>query len=205
MTITWLGRACFKITYAGYSIVIDPYTASSTGYPELRTEADMVLVSHEHPGHNNRSAVKLSNAVRSCPFTIEKFVVSHDEANGCLRGMNSIHCLKADGMKIIHMGDVGFRCDDDSRLFGADALMIGCGSFRTLPPYVLKDMADAMGANVIIPMHYHHGSCGNRRISSLEEFTGLFEGECDVVRYPTNSIELTKATPHQVAVLKHMG
>ena len=203
MTVTWLGRACFRITHDGYSVVIDPYSAASTGYPELHVTADMVLVSHEHRGHNNREAVKLTGSGRPCPFAIEKVVVSHDDANGNVRGMNTIHVLEADGIKLVHTGDVGLYCDD-GRLFRPDALMIGCGSFRTLPPYVLKDMADAMGANVVIPMHYHHGDCGNRRISTAEDFTGLYDGECDVIDYPTNTIEITKGMPHQVAVLKYM-
>jgi L-ascorbate metabolism protein UlaG (beta-lactamase superfamily) len=204
MTITWLGRACFKIVHDGYTIVIDPYTAASTGYPELHVNADMVLVSHNHRGHDNVSAVKLSGTTRPCPFTIDKVVVGHDEANGNIRGMNTMHILEADGIKLVHAGDVGFYCND-GRLFAPDVLMIGTGSFRTLPSYVLKDMADEMGANVIIPMHYHHGNYGNRRMCTLEEFTDLYEGEVDVIKYPTDTIEITKGMPRQVAVLKYMG
>lgn len=203
MTVTWLGRACFKIVHDGYTVVIDPYSAASTGYPELHVTADKVLVSHDHPGHNNVSAVRLTGTSRPCPFTIDTVVVGHDEANGNLRGMNTIHILEADGIKLVHAGDVGFYCND-GRLFAPDALMIGCGSFRTLPAYVLKDMADNMAANVIIPMHYHHESYGNRRICTLEDFTDLYDGELDVVRYPTNTIEITKDMPHHVAVLKYM-
>jgi L-ascorbate metabolism protein UlaG (beta-lactamase superfamily) len=204
MTVTWLGRSCFKITHDGYSIVIDPYTAASTGYPELHVDADMVLVSHDHPGHNNVSAVRLSGTDRPCPFEIEKVDVGHDEANGLVRGMNTIHILTAGGLKLVHTGDVGFMCTD-GRLFAPDVLLVACGSFRTLPPYVMKEMADAMCPNVIIPMHYHHEHYGNRRISALEDFTDLYYEEADVIKYPTNTIEITKDMPHQVAVLKYMG
>jgi L-ascorbate metabolism protein UlaG (beta-lactamase superfamily) len=69
MTITWLGRACFKIVHDGYTIVIDPYTAASTGYPELHVNADMVLVSHNHRGHDNVSAVKLSGTNAALPLS----------------------------------------------------------------------------------------------------------------------------------------
>ena len=203
MTITWLGRACFKITHDGYSIVIDPYSANSTGYPEMHTQAGMVLVSHDHPGHNNVAAVKLSGTGRTCPFTIEKVQVSHDESTGLLRGMNTIHILEAGGLKLVHTGDVGRLCDD-GRLFAPDVLMTACGSFRTLPPYVMKEMADAMCPNVIIPMHYHHEGYGNRRLSTLEDFTGLYIDEADIIPYPSNTIEITKDMPHQVAVLTYM-
>lgn len=204
MTIQWLGRACFKIVHDGYTVVIDPYTASLTGYPPLSVAADKVLVSHEHPGHNNRAAVKLSGTSRPCPFEIEQVLVHHDENNGSLRGMNLVHVLKAGGLKIVHLGDIGFA-SEDSRLMYPDVLLSGCGSFRTLPPYVMKDMADNLGANVVIPMHYHHGRYGNRRISTLEDFLYYFEGEWDITHYPSDTIEIVPGMPRQVAVLKYMG
>jgi L-ascorbate metabolism protein UlaG (beta-lactamase superfamily) len=81
-----------------------------------------------------------------------------------MRGMNTIHILEADGIKLVHAGDVGFYCND-GRLFAPDVLMIGTAAASALcPSYVLKDMADEMCANVIIPMHYHHGNYGNRRM-----------------------------------------
>ena len=55
MTIQWLGHACFAIRHKGYTIIIDPYNSDYTaGYPKLRLKADLVLVSHEHFGHNYR-------------------------------------------------------------------------------------------------------------------------------------------------------
>ena len=94
MTVTWLGRACFKIVHDGYTVVIDPYSAASTGYPELHVTADKVLVSHDHPGHNNVSAVRLTGTSRPCPFTIDTVVVGHDEANGIVNATTcEIHKL----------------------------------------------------------------------------------------------------------------
>ena len=93
----------------------------------------------------------------------------------------------------------------DIALFAPDVLLVACGSFRTLGGYVMKEMADAMCPNVIIPMHYHHEHYGNRRISALEDFTDLYYEEADVIKYPTNTIDITKDMPHQVAVLKYMG
>ena len=53
MTIQWLGHAGFRITHAGYSIVIDPYNSDYiNGYPKLSVMGDRVLVSEEHVGHN---------------------------------------------------------------------------------------------------------------------------------------------------------
>ena len=101
MTITWLGRSCFKITHDGYSIVIDPYSAGSTGYPELHVSADMVLISHDHPGHNNAAAVTLSGTSRPCPFEIEKVEVGH---GGSCKHVQLAAAHELGGVGVIHHG-----------------------------------------------------------------------------------------------------
>jgi len=202
MKIQWLGKSCFKITHDGFSIVIDPYETAMTGYSPLKVSADMVLVSHDHRGHNNVSAVNIVNSGKPNPFDIEKLVVRHDSQAADLRGENTIHIIRADGLMLVHTGDVGEVCTD-SRLFGADVYMTHCGGFTTLPPYVMKEMCDNLAANVIMPMHYQHETYMNRRYTSIDAFTDLFEGECEVIKYPTNEIEITSDMPHQVAVLKY--
>ena len=108
MEIQWLGHACFAITHKGFRIVIDPYNSDYiNGYPRLRTTADMVLVSHEHYGHNDREGVKLSGRPASdCPFEITKLRVPHDFKMGNWRGFCDIHVLEADGIKLVHMADM---------------------------------------------------------------------------------------------------
>ena len=145
MTIQWLGQACFKITYDGYSIVIDPYHEEMSGFSPMKTSADKVLVSHQHLGHNNVEAVQLSGTSRECPFQIETIQTHHDTLNGRMRGENLIHILTAGGRKLIHMGDVGIQQDDD-RLRNADVIMSHCGSLRrnAAGPRSESDYSDAL-------------------------------------------------------------
>lgn len=88
MKITWHGHACFSVSHKGYTVVIDPYNADYTvGYPKLRLNADKLLISHEHYGHNCREAVKLSGRPeKDCPFEISTLEVSHDGVCGIMRG-----------------------------------------------------------------------------------------------------------------------
>ena len=135
MEIQWLGHACFAITHQGFRVVIDPYNSDYiNGYPKLNTTADLLLVSHEHYGHNYREGVKLSGRPASdCPFRIEKIRVPHDFKMGNWRGFCDIHVLEADGMKLVHMADIGTQLDGSqvSRLFGADVVMnVGNASVR---------------------------------------------------------------------------
>ena len=207
MEIKWLGHSCFKITHEGYSVVIDPYkSVGSYGYPELHLEADAVLCSHEHEGHNNRAAVKLTGADKPCPYTLSVIDTFHDTSWGLLRGANKIHVLDWDGYKLVHMGDCGsiLTDNDKSELFGADVLMINAGGFRAMPSDKTKPLADELYANVVIPMHYAHDGYGNRRQERVEAFTDQYMPLPIVKFYDTNTITITKQTPTQVAVLKYM-
>ena len=209
MTIQWLGHAAFRITHKGYSIVIDPYNSDYiNGYPKLSVKADQVLVSHEHFGHNYREGVILSGKPETeLPFEIETIRVPHDFKMGNWRGYCLIHILKADGMKIVHMGDLGTQLSggEISKIFGADVLMICAGSCTALPAQEAKRVTDEVMPNVIIPMHYRDGNRGGHRLETVEEFEGYFESEDLFHFYDTDTIEITPETEPQVAVLKFLG
>ena len=208
MEVTWLGHACFKISHEGYTLVIDPYDIQGiNGYPELHLEADALLVSHEHPGHNCRKAVKLPENAKPCPFEVTKFDTFHDTSWGLMRGENTIHLINWDGYKLVHMGDYACGLSDNEKfeLTGADVLMISCGGFRAMPAIYTKPLADELYAKVVIPMHYAHDNIGGRRWERIEDFIDQYEPVPIVKKYDTNTITVTRDTPEQVAVLKYMG
>ena len=209
MKLQWLGHACFAIIHKGYTIVIDPYNSDYTaGYPKLRIKADMVLVSHEHFGHNYREGVILSGRPESdCPFTITKLRVPHEFKMGNWRGFCDIHILEADGMKLVHMSDLGTQLDGGqiSRLYGADVCMICAGSATALPSQEAKRATDEIMAKVIIPMHYRDENRGAHRLESVEEFINHFESPEYIHRYNTDTLEIRPDLEPQVAVLKYQG
>lgn len=207
MEIKWLGHACFKISHEGYSLVIDPYNIQGiNGYPELHIDADALLISHEHPGHNNREAVRLSGTSKPCPFVVKKIETQHDTSWGLMRGGNTIHLIEWDGYKLVHMGDYACGLSDNEKfeLMGADVLMISVGGFRAMPSIYTKPLADELCANVVIPMHYAHDNIGGRRWERIDDFIGQYEPLPIVKKYDTNTISITHDTPEQVAVLKYM-
>lgn len=206
MEISWLGHSCFKISHDGYSVVIDPYDLTNANYPVLSVSADAVLCSHEHRGHNYRDGVKLSGTSRPCPYTVETIDTFHDTSYGRLRGSNKIHIISWDGYKLVHMGDLGSVLTEAEKteLFGADVLMINAGGFRAMPSDKTKPLADELGARVVIPMHYAHDGCGNRRMERVEAFTDQYMPLPIVHFYDTNTIKIDSSTPEQVAVLKYI-
>ena len=209
MEIKWLGHACFAITHKGYTVVIDPYNSDYTaGYPKLRLRADKLLVSHEHYGHNYREGVVLSGRPESdCPFTITELRVPHEFKMGNWRGFCTIHILEADGMKLVHMSDLGTQLDGGqiSRLYAPDVCMICAGSITALPSQEAKRATDEIMAKVIIPMHYRDANRGAHRLESVREFTDKFESQEFIHYYPTDTLCLTPETEPQVAVLKYLG
>ena len=123
MNITWLGHSCFVVESAGWRIVLDPYYVET--YPALHIEADEVLCSHGHRDHAFLEAVTLSGRDKSeSPFTVETVSTFHDDKGGTLRGENTIHILRAEGVTLVHCGDLGHELSEKqlAAVKGCDAL-----------------------------------------------------------------------------------
>ena len=111
MNIIWLGHSCFVAESAGWRVVFDPYYVET--YPALHIEADEALCSHGHRDHAFLEAVTLSGRDKSeSPFTVETVSTFHDDKNGSLRGENAIHILRAEGMTLVHCGDLGHELSE---------------------------------------------------------------------------------------------
>ncbi len=202
MRITWHGYACFEIESGGYTLALDPYRAGTlAGFPALDLCADEVLCSHGHDGHCAAGDVKLRHSAAASPFEIETLETDHDVMGGRLRGKNLVRIIRAEGLKIIHLGDLGCKLSQDgmSRITGADALMVPVGGILTIEPYSAYELCRAASPRVILPMHYNVGG-GSRRLRRLEEFTSLF-APVEVRFADTSGFVLTRETPSGVLAL----
>ena len=133
MKLQYLGHSCFKLEAEGYEIVLDPYEKDSVpGLKALEVEADQCLCSHGHGDHCGLEWIRLKNRGVDSPFKIERLESWHDGEKGSLRGSNVIHILQADGLKVIHLGDIG--CIPEKwqleRMENADVIKIGRASCR---------------------------------------------------------------------------
>ena len=173
MKLTWLGHSCFAVESGGYRVVLDPYYVES--YPPLHTSANEVLCSHHHRDHDFVEAVELTPRGDS-PFTVETVQAFHDDQGGALRGTNTIHVLAAEGLRVVHLGDLGHELSGEqlAPLRGCDALLIPVGGFYTIDAETAKRVADAIAPRVIVPMHYRHGSHGYDVIATVEDFLRLY-------------------------------
>ena len=200
MTITWLGHSCFILESGGFRALLDPYHEVQ-GLPDVEAEADAVYCSHDHFDHGYTEKVRLTSGKEN-PFAVREIQTFHDDQGGALRGGNVIRTFTAEGLAVAHLGDLGHQLSPAqlAELGRCDAALIPVGGFYTIDAAGAKAAADAIGARVVIPMHYRKGEVGFDVLSALEDFTGLYPREL-VKEYPSNVLTLAGDTPRQVAVL----
>jgi L-ascorbate metabolism protein UlaG (beta-lactamase superfamily) len=201
--ITWLGHSCFKIEAGGYSVVIDPFKPGYIpGFRPVEEQANDVLCSHLHADHGYTDAVKIVPSQGAVPFEIKGVLSAHDDEGGAKRGMNTIHIVTAEGLKIAHMGDLGDVLNDEQieEIGIVDVILVPIGGHYTIDPVQAKEVAESLRARVIIPMHYRSERFGFDVIGPLEPFVNQFT---NVIYYPQNFIELDRSVASQVAVLTY--
>lgn len=200
MTITWLGHSCFILESGGFRALLDPYR-DVRGLADVETEADAVYCSHGHFDHAYTEHVRLTQG-KDNPFAIKEIETFHDGEGGALRGGNTVRRFTAEGVSVVHLGDLGHPLSETqlAEIGPCDVLLIPVGGYYTIDAGQAKAVADAIGAAVVIPMHYRKGGVGFTELGTLDEFTGLYP-EGFVVRYPGGSLTAAKGMPEQVAVL----
>jgi L-ascorbate metabolism protein UlaG (beta-lactamase superfamily) len=169
MQIQYYGHSCFKITTkpAGRGqdevvIFIDPFD-KSIGLRPPQGQANLVLVTHDHPDHNNVSALKGEPRVIDIPGEYSVFGVNiigissfHDEKGGAERGQNTIYVFETEEMRLCHMGDLGADLSEKQleEINGVDILMIPVGGKYTIDGEKAADIVRKIEPKVVIPMHY---------------------------------------------------
>lgn len=173
MKIKYHGHACFTVTSNNYSIVLDPYKGVN-GFDDVCLSANEVICSHEHFDHCYIDGVKIIKSSNN-PFEVKKLSCYHDDANGSLRGNNTITVLSCEGKRIAHFGDLGHDLDESLRneLMNLDAIMIPTGGHYTIGPKEAIKIIKDINPKHIIPMHYKDGNKGLEVIKELDEFLSL--------------------------------
>jgi L-ascorbate metabolism protein UlaG (beta-lactamase superfamily) len=173
MQIRWYGQSAFLLTAGGSSILIDPFgdlSAASGGrvqfnYPPIEgVEADLLLITHEHPDHNGIDGVTATQVIRSTAGTFETpfgnvVAVSseHDAVAGTERGPNTIFRFEFDGLSICHFGDFGqdsLRPEQRTAIGDVDVLLLPVGGGPTVGGESAAAIVRELSPRLVIPMHY---------------------------------------------------
>ena len=209
MKITYLGHASVLLeTAAGTRIVTDPYAQDILPHPVV--EADVVTMSHEHHDHCDLSQVKGAFIPVNTTETriIRDVKIScapcfHDEVQGRKRGHNRAYILEADGVKVVHLGDLGEAPTPAlvDACGGADVLFIPVGSFYTLSGPEAAAAVKALAPRLTVPMHYRCPGHSFAVISTEEPFLNALDPDVPVCRLDA----LAAPFPTGVAVLTPAG
>ena len=186
MKIKWHGHAYFEITLNdGKVIVTDPFDAS-VGYPLCTAKADAALTSHGHFDHNYVQSLEGNPAVFAKPgeYTLGSAKITgvhsfHDPEKGTLRGENVIFSIEADGLRMVHLGDLGHMPETDDQkavIAGCDLLLIPIGGTYTLTTPQAVELIRAYAPKAAIAMHYQNEFC-KFNITTRDEFIRLTDAE----------------------------
>lgn len=168
MNIIWHGQSCFQIFSTQnknnhISIVIDPFD-NTTGLRVPKLQADIVLVSHDHYDHNNVKAVSGDYLTIDTPgeYDVKTSFIQgipsfHDNSQGAERGNNTIYTIKAEEIKLCHLGDLGQKelsSEQLDKIGDVDILMIPIGGIYTINGEQAAKIIAQIEPKIIIPMHY---------------------------------------------------
>lgn len=185
VNLTYYGHSMFFVEDPKINLVIDPFD-KNVGYTLPSLEAKLVLVSHDHFGHNNAAMVKeayhVLNKVEPFPFVMGSVRISscrsyHDDCQGRSRGKNIIFKWKMSGLTFVHMGDYGesgLSMEQAEFISGVDVLMIPVGGVSTIKCQKAQEIVEVFTPAIVIPMHYKTNYC-KLDINCAEEFVSLFE------------------------------
>ncbi len=211
MKIKWLGHSSFLLeNERGIKIVTDPFD-ETLGYKVPRMRAEIVTVSHEHFDHNYVRGVRgrpvvFKGIVNRESHKMEFRGVSsyHDSVYGAKRGPNTIFVIKAEGLNLCHLGDLGHLLSKDklAEIGPVDVLFIPVGGFYTINYIQATQIIEDIKPKIIIPMHYK-----TEMIKlSLDPVDPFLSNKDNVKRLESNELEVRKNTlpeNNQILVLQY--
>lgn len=163
--IRWFGHNCFRIKAKQATILTDP-VGKKTGFTLPKQVADIVTISHNHPGHTNLDGVKSEYEAITGPGEYELhdvFITGmrtyHDREKGGAEGYNTVYIIEMDGLKFGHLGDLGHPLNDDQTeaLSSVDVLFVPAGGGPLLSPSDMAEVVGTISPRMVIPMQYRTG------------------------------------------------
>ncbi len=225
--LRWFGQSFYQLTTSrGTRIVFDPHGIEEYGIH--RMSADVCLVTHPHEDHNqvailtNRQQAEVLNALKGegrnqtwNPIDVRFKDVKirtlagdlgtyHDPLMGKKRGKNGLFVVEADGLRFVHLGDLGHELSPEQvkALQPVDVLMIPIGGIYTINGSKARKVVDQLKpTRYILPMHY--GTKVYDYLLPPDEF--FDDGENVVNMTHTNLLEIPVDEKPETPTVVHLG
>ncbi|OGK22227.1 hypothetical protein A2866_06205 [Candidatus Roizmanbacteria bacterium RIFCSPHIGHO2_01_FULL_39_8] len=180
MDIKYFGHSAFFLRSKDAKVVTDPFDPKMTGIKFPKTEADIVTISHQHEDHNYKEGISGTPLFIEMPGEYEKngvrvtgFQTYHDKKKGEERGENVAYKIEADGISLLHCGDLGIVWEDSfiDQLGEINVLMVPVGGVYTIDANEAIELVKKIEPSLVIPMHYKTAMHSkDAAISPVDEF-----------------------------------
>ncbi len=179
MEIRWLGHSCFLLKGKEKTVLTDPY-CPELGYSLGQREADIVTVSHFHPGHsyiegiaNSPKQIKSPGEYEIGNIFITGLASYHDKEKGETRGKNTIYLIEMEGLSLCHLGDLGHALTSSlaGELGNCDILFLPVGEVSTISVDEAAEIVKQLTPHIVIPMHYKTDVL-NKNLAGVGKFLG---------------------------------
>ncbi len=190
MEITWLGHSCFRLKGKQVTVITDPFSPA-TGYSLGKASAQIVTISHSHPGHAYIEGISGEPKMIKGPGEYEIADVItlgistyHDAERGALRGRNTAYLIDVDDVMVCHLGDLGHVLSSEqiSKLETVDVLLVPVGGGSTIDATQAAEIVRRLEPKIVIPMHYKTEAL-KRELATEERFLKEM-GVKDIVPQP---------------------
>lgn len=210
-----MGHSCFRLKGKKAILVVDPYH-DEVGFSMPEVSADIVVVSRDHPDHNNIGQIK--KTTRREPFVISApgeyevegiFIFglagSHGGKKGEEREKNIIFSISFDNLRLVHLGDLGEALTDAQidELGKVDILFMPVGGAYTLDAKAAAELVGRIEPRIVIPMRYLVPGVNERL--GLENTVEDFLKELGVETEPVETLNVLREKlpdEREVVVLK---
>ena len=183
MILDYYGHDLFTVTLAsGTIIATDPYKGLCQ-YPDRRLKADICTVSHHHSDHDGVEIFEGTPQIIDTPglhtplpgVSITGLSTFHDEEQGQKRGSNLVFLIEAEGLRLVHLGDLGHALSpaQAASIGQPDILFLPVGGYYTIDAETALKVMHSLSPKVTIPMHYRTQACAQMPIAPLADFLQL--------------------------------
>lgn len=210
MIINWLNHSFFKIETQGKIIAIDPFNEGPVGIKPSRFKADILLSSHDHPGHNNIDLIMGDPFILNTPGEIEInniFVkgveTNHDNNDNKINEKNNVFIVDSEDIRLVHLGDFGekkIKEDLLEQLGDIDILLIPIyGKYRENFVSEAVSLIKQLEPKIIIPMHYSK----KEELDKFIKEVGLKPEIMDKLSIKKNGLSVDEEAPIRLIVLEN--
>ncbi|CAN5569499.1 MBL fold metallo-hydrolase [soil metagenome] len=157
--------------------MMDPVPRSK-GFRYNKQRADIVTLSHDHPGHTATDMVSTEFKLVNGPGEYEindVFITGtrtyHDNERGAIKGRNTVYVVEVEGTTICHLGDLAHELTDEQTeaISAVDVLLIPVGGDPGLSAPMAVSIINQIEPGIVIPIQYRT-EYGDTDLDEVDKF-----------------------------------